>query len=137
MKTIIIDTNALISFVTDRNPKQQAVVSEIFQQAARLKALILCHQHVLTEFVFVLEKIYRVPKIKINRMVRDMIAMPGIQVVHEIAFSVLLKQWPEFFSDFEDAIIASLWKQQKDAFVITFDRKFAAELNVVGANVIH
>ncbi|MCI5210277.1 MAG: type II toxin-antitoxin system VapC family toxin, partial [Candidatus Electrothrix sp. ATG2] len=54
MKKILIDTNCLMSFVTDRNPTQQEKAYTLFQKAARLEMLILCHQHVLSEFVFVL-----------------------------------------------------------------------------------
>mgnify|MGYP001142137897 CR=1 FL=1 len=39
MKTYIIDTNALLSFVTDRNPKQQEKISLLFEQAGVLQPL--------------------------------------------------------------------------------------------------
>ena len=137
MKTYIIDTNALISFVTDRNLQQQAIISEIFEASAQLKALILCHQIVLTEFVYVMDKVYRIPKIRINHMIGDMIAMPGVRVVHEIDFKSLLKVWPETFSDFADAIIASVSKGCKGRIVVTFDQKFSKALRSIGANAIH
>jgi hypothetical protein len=57
VKKYIIDTNALISFVTDRNLNQQQIMKSIFETASSLKGLIICHSHVLTEFVYVMEKI--------------------------------------------------------------------------------
>lgn len=42
MKKYIIDTNALLSFVTDRNAAQQRRIAEIFEGAARLKWLVVC-----------------------------------------------------------------------------------------------
>jgi predicted nucleic acid-binding protein len=48
VKKYIIDTNALISFVTDRNAAQQQKIAPLFESAANLKALVLCHQYVLT-----------------------------------------------------------------------------------------
>jgi predicted nucleic-acid-binding protein len=60
MKKIIIDTNILLSFITDRDLTQQKMASGIFNDASQLKYLILCPQNVLTEFVFVLDKIYGV-----------------------------------------------------------------------------
>ena len=54
--TIVIDTNALISFVTDRNKSRQDKIAELFENAAGLRMSILCPQNVLTEFVYVLEK---------------------------------------------------------------------------------
>ena len=136
MKTYLIDTNALISFVTDRNMQQQAIISEIFEASAQLKALILCHQIVLTEFVYVMDKIYRIPKTRINQMIGDMIVMPGVRVVHEIDFKSLLKLWPESFSDFADAIIASVSKGYKGGIVVTFDQKFSNALMSIGAKVM-
>lgn len=46
MKKYIIDTNALISFVTDRNPEQQQKITPLFESAANMKARIICHQSV-------------------------------------------------------------------------------------------
>jgi len=37
MKKVVIDTNALIPFVTDRNPAQQENITAVFEDAARLK----------------------------------------------------------------------------------------------------
>jgi predicted nucleic acid-binding protein len=37
LKNIIIDTNSLISFVTDRNPAQQDKIADLFDSAAQLK----------------------------------------------------------------------------------------------------
>ena len=50
MKTYIIDTNALISFITDRNIAQQEIIAGIFTNTTRLKEIVLCPQNVLTEY---------------------------------------------------------------------------------------
>jgi predicted nucleic acid-binding protein len=132
MKKVVIDTNALISFVTDRNPAQQEKISAVFEDAARLKVAILCPQNVLTEFVYVLEKTYRHPKPQIREMIGDFIALPGLRLIHDIDLESLLKLWPEQISDFGDAIVAVVCKTEKDATVATFDRKFARSLHAAG-----
>jgi predicted nucleic acid-binding protein len=68
VRKYVIDTNALISFVTDRNPKQQQRMKELFESASLLKGLILCHSHVLTEFIYVMDRVYRVSKDRIKEM---------------------------------------------------------------------
>ena len=93
MKRYVIDTNALISFVTDRNPEQQQKVASLFESAAHLKVAILCHQHVLNEFIYVMDRVYGVAKDEINRMIGDLIAMPGIEVVHDFDFKTVLSCW--------------------------------------------
>jgi len=83
VRRYVIDTNALISFVTDRNLEQQQKIAPLFESAAHMKAVIFCHQHVLTEFIYVLDRIYQVPKDEIGRMIKDLIEMPGIEVIQK------------------------------------------------------
>lgn len=134
MKRYVIDTNALISFVTDRNLEQQQKIAPLFESAAQMKAVILCHQHVLTEFIYVLDRIYQVPKEEIARMIKDLIKMPGIEVIQEVDFETILSWWPDPIPDFGDAIIAAAGKARSRAMVVTFDRKFATKLKALGIN---
>jgi predicted nucleic-acid-binding protein len=134
VRKYIIDTNALISFVTDRNPNQQQKIAPLFESAANLRVLILCHQYVLTEFIYVMDRVYHVPKDEIGRMIADFVEMPGIEIVHEIDFKTVLSYWPDPIADFGDAVIASMGRQRRAAIVI-FDRKFATDLKSLGLNV--
>ena len=134
MKRYLIDTNALISFVTDRNPEQQRIVAGLFESAQHLKATILCHQHVLTEFIYVMDRIYHVPKDQISRMVSDLMEMPGIETVQEIDLKASLSFWPDPIQDFDDAVIAASSMNQKGCAIVTFDRRFTANLKSIGLN---
>jgi predicted nucleic acid-binding protein len=136
MKKRVIDTNALISFVTDRNPGQQEKIAAIFEDAARLKVTILCPQNVLTEFVYVLEKIYSHPKSRICSMIADFVALPGVHIIHPVDFGQLLKLWPEKIPDFGDAIVATVCRAEKNAKIVTFDAKFARALQTIGVNPV-
>ena len=135
MKKYLIDTNALISYVTDRNPAQQDAVAPLFTDASRLKCSLICHQFVLAEFVFVMEKVYGTPKGTINAMLRDFIAMPGVVVYQETDFSVLLSLWPSRITDFGDALVAVAGKAIKGAAIVTFDGKFKSALTQLGLEV--
>jgi len=136
VKKYIIDTNALISFVTDRNLTQQDIVAPIFEAASRMKCTIVCHQFALTEFVFVMDKVYGTPKTKINEMVRDFIAMPGVELHQHTDFSALLSLWPTSVTDFGDALIAATAKGIKGAIVVTFDEKFKSSLKKLGQEYV-
>lgn len=135
MKRYVIDTNAIISFVTDRNLAQQEVVAPLFAAASRLKCALVCHQFVLTEFIFVMDKVYGTPKETINAMVRDFIAMPGVEMRHETDFNKVLSLWPEKIADFGDAIVASVGKAIKGAVIVTFDARFKSALKSQGLAV--
>lgn len=132
MKRYVIDTNALISFVTDRNLAQQETVAPLFEGAFRSKNILVCHPHVLTEFIFVMDKVYKTPKEQINAQVRDFIAMPGVELHHETDFSTVLSLWPERVSDLGDALVASVGMAIKGSIVVTFDAKFRAALGTLG-----
>jgi len=122
----IIDTNALISFVTDRDPAQQERIAALFSDAAELRSRILCPQNVLTEFVYVMEKVYQI----------DPADLPGITIVHDVNLRMLLSYWPEDFADYGDAIVASVCRDHKGSSVATFDRKFKAKLEERGLSTI-
>ena len=132
MKKYVIDTNALISFVTDRNPEQQSIVGSILERASRLKGVVLCHTHVLTEFVYVLEKVYGVPPAEIKDMIKDFIALPGVKIIQEIDFREIFAYWPEVIGDFGDALVASLVKARKGSVLLTFDQKFLVQIKKAG-----
>ena len=124
MKTYIIDTNALISFITDRDTDQQEIIATIFKSAANLKKTVFCPQNVLTEFIYVMEKVYGIPKMTIHTMIRDFISMPGIKIIHDIDLNILFSYWPEHIPDFGDAVVAGVCKANKGSVVATFDKKF-------------
>lgn len=128
MTDVVIDTNALISFVTDRNAAQQEVVAEILDAASRLKCSITCPQHVLTEFVFVMDRVYGVPKPAIAAMVTEFVALPGVTVRHELDLPNLFSLWPNTMADFGDAIVATVCTSIKGAAVLTFDERFQKAL---------
>jgi len=124
VKKCIIDTNALISFVTDRNPVQQDKIARLLDDAVQLKLRVLCLQNVLTEFIYVMDSVYGIPKTEIRDIVNDFIKLPGIEIVHRINLKTLFAFWPERVPDYGDAIIATLCKDTTGSSVATFDRKF-------------
>ncbi len=132
MKKYVIDTNALISFVTDRNLKQQQVMKSVFETASQLKGIVLCHSHVLTEFVYVMERIYQVPPEEIKEMVMDFMILPGVRVVQEIIIKTVFDYWPKVISDFGDALVAALCKAQKGSVLLTFDQKLVSQIKTLG-----
>lgn len=135
MNNYIIDTNAMISFVTDRNPAQQGKIAELLDRAAQLKIRVLCPQNVLTEFVYVMDSVYRIGKAEIRDMVRDFIQLPGVEIVHQLSLKTLFAFWPEKIPDYGDAIIAALCKDTKGSSIATFDRKLRAKLKRLGLTV--
>ncbi len=135
MKKVIIDTNTLISFVTDRDINQQKKSGKLFEDASRLKLIVLCHQNVLTEFVYMMEKIYKTKKDKIKDIISDFIMMPGIELVHDIEIKKVLQLWPAEIPDYCDALLATLSKLNKNSSIATFDGKFQNALKKLSLSI--
>ena len=135
MKIFIIDTNALISFITDRNPAQQDKIAKVLDLAARLKVRVLCAQNVLTEFVYVMDTVYGTPKAAIRDIIKAFANLPGVEIVHQLSLKTLFTFWPEKVPDYGDAIIAALCQDTRGSSVATFDRKFKTKLVRLGLAV--
>jgi predicted nucleic acid-binding protein len=131
MKKIIIDTNCLISFVTDRDVDQQKKTAALFNKTKQLKRKIICHQHVISEFVYVLTSIYSLKSDNIQQMVADLIAMPGVTYSSDVDMHILLSLWPENIPDYGDAVLATYCKKTKGTCIATFDKKFLNALHKI------
>lgn len=135
MRRFVIDANALVSFLTDRDLKQQEAVSRYFEEAASARIQLYCPALVVAEFVYVLERVYRVARSRVATIVSDLIAMPGVFVVGEGDLRELLDLWPSALPDFGDAAVAAVCRSTRGSSVLTFDRKFTTALKRAGIPV--
>jgi predicted nucleic acid-binding protein len=122
MKRIVLDTNVVLSFLIDRDPQQQADASRLFDDAAAGIHTLILHQAVITEMVYVLRNLYSVDTTTIAKTLTDLLNLPGIIPVDEIAWSLLLELWPESVPDFTDAMLAAVTAQRRYESVATFDQ---------------
>ena len=129
-KQIVVDTNVLVSFLTDRDPRQQEQAAALFRGAAAGAHVLILHQIALSEMVYVLLNLYGVSPVETARILEDLLAAPGIQPVHEISWPLLLDLWPEKIPSFPDAAIAAVARAYDE--VATFDRPLAKRLKRQG-----
>lgn len=123
MKRIVIDTNFLISFVTDRNGEQQEQAALLFDAARRSHLLILCHQSVVTEFVYVLNRVYKVEPTDINAMLHDLVSTPGVEMINDLDHLKILDIWPTTCADYGDAVLIAYCRPRREVTLATFDQK--------------
>jgi len=133
MNLILIDTNCLLSFVTDRNPRQANQVRELFLDADQQRSNLFICGNVLTEFVYVLTRLYEVPGGKAAKMSMDLLNSPGINFIPGYYPDELWKLWPTKVRDIGDAIVAATAKIE-NMKIATFDQKFrnACKKNAIG-----
>jgi predicted nucleic-acid-binding protein len=90
----VVDTNCLISYLTDRNQVQQEIISEYFQAAADLHARLLIPCTVLMEMVDVFVKVYNRGKKEVADIVDALDQTPGITTGCCPGLSAILSVWP-------------------------------------------
>jgi predicted nucleic-acid-binding protein len=127
MKKYIIDTNCLISYVTDRDERQRASVSLYFDSALKSQCTLVVLTSVITEFVYVLSRVYQADPLTVCDMTRTILHTPGIEIDTAVDFESVISLWPEKIRDFGDAILASR-AREINIPILTLDRSFIAQL---------
>jgi predicted nucleic acid-binding protein len=132
MRQVLVDTNVLLSFLTDRNLEQQERAAELFQKAGGGEHVLLVPQVALTEMVYVLLNLYRVSAADVAATLGDLLDMPGVLAVDEVSWPEVLDLWPATVADFGDAVLAAVARQQSPEAVATFDGPFTKRLRRLG-----
>ena len=127
----IVDTNILLTFVTDRDPPRREIVSRVFQGAASLREELWVISNVVTEFVHVLTTVYGVEAATVRSMVVDLLDTPGVLYHHGYYPGLVFRIWPAEVRDFGDAVVAAA-ASTLDLPVYTADNAFGAELSRIG-----
>jgi predicted nucleic-acid-binding protein len=127
MEQVLIDTNAVLSLLTDRNDQQKNSVIQLTESSLKGEIEIILHQHVLSETIFTLFNVYQVSKKIIVEIVTDLLGHPGARLENELHWHEVFELWPDVLPDIGDAIIASAARKGGYS-VFTFDKKLGKKL---------
>jgi len=130
MKTILLDTNGLISFVTNRNPDQNRVIFELLSNEDFRINII---SNVISEFVYVMDKVYKIKTGDIAKMVADLLQMPNVNFFEGYFPEMIFKIWPLKISDFGDSVLAAAALVSKIP-IYTFDIIFSTQLKKLNSS---
>jgi len=134
MNRVLLDANVVISFLLERNRKQQADAAGLFENAAAGRIGVVFHQHALAETVYVLLNVYGRPPDEVAGIVSDLLSMPGIERQDALNERVLFELWPHSVRDFGDAVLAAVALEARLG-VATFDRRLSNALRRLGAGL--
>ena len=135
MIKVIVDTNVLLSFLTDRDERQQGLAAEMLESAARGEHELILHQLVLTEMIYVLQNLYDLDSSSVAIILRDLLAMPGVQTLEELDWGLVLELWPQQIRDFADAGLAAVLRSRGYDSLATFDLGFSRAIRKQGLSL--
>jgi predicted nucleic acid-binding protein len=132
VERVLIDTNVLVSFLTDRNLEQQHKAAELFESGAGRTVELLLHQAVVFELAYVLLNRYGRPPSEVRRILEGLFCLPGVVHVEELPWPRVLRLWPGTFADLADAALAAVCAALNADAIATFDRKFIRRIEDTG-----
>lgn len=136
MTRILVDTNVLVSFLTDRDVEQQARAAQLLEAAAGRELELVLHQQVLSELVCVLANLYGRPCHEVSDTLRELIALPGIVVMSDLPWGLVLELWPVQLPDFADAALVAACRVGDHDAIATFDHAFRRRLPALGIQTL-
>jgi predicted nucleic acid-binding protein len=125
---VVVDANALVSYLTGRHEKQHDAASALLQEAEDGNLIAVLPQFVVFEVTYVVQSLYGVAGDRLASMVRDLVSFPGVQIIDNCSWKRVLEVWPEPLSGLADAAIVAVATSNRYDAVATFDRKLANRL---------
>ena len=135
MSKVVVDTNILLSFLADRDERQQCFAAELLESAARGDHVLILHQVVLSEMVYVLQNVYDLDSPSVAIILQDLLAMPGIQALDELDWGLVLELWPQQVGDFTDAGLTAVLRSGDYDSLATFDLSFSRAVRKQGLSL--
>jgi len=128
VRHVIVDANVFLSFIVHRNEKQREAAKALLAKAEDGALVAILPQFVVFEVAYVLQSAYDLQGEQLATLIRDLIALPGVQITDEYPWRRVFEVWPRRLPSLADAsIVAAAMANGYDA-VATFDRKLASRL---------
>jgi len=132
MQRVVVDANVFLSFMVHRNDRQREAAKALFAKAEDGELGAILPQFVVFEIVYVLQSAYDIRDEQLPTLTRDLVALPGVQLVDECPWRRVFELWPRPFPSLADAAIVAIASANRYDAVATFDRKLANQLKRFG-----
>ncbi len=119
----IIDTSILLRFLTSNSVEKKEKFKKLIKDATAEKSILLVPLMVVIELVYVLEKIYKLPKGEVREKVESLETLPVVEIESEDMVLEALRLYAEENLKFGDAMILAKSRVSGIKHVYTFDKK--------------
>ena len=120
---LLIDANAILRYMLNDNLDMALKVRDLIE-----KSRVFVRYEVLAEVVYVLNKIYLLPRNEIAESVKIFLASPNVETESEEVISIAFETYGNINIDFVDCILYA-FKSAYSYDVFTFDKKLNSMMN--------
>jgi predicted nucleic-acid-binding protein len=120
-----LDTNVVVRYLAQDDPKQSATASRLFERVLSpdnpgfLPAIVLC------ELAWVLAECYGADRARIRQAIEGLLGAKQVAVEAPDLVRKALRAWGESGADFADALIGEIAAANSADKTVTFDRAAA------------
>lgn len=122
MKSVVIDTNALLRLILNDIPQQKKMTEELLKKAMSNEIKVCVAQTVIFEIDFILKKYYEFKKETVIEYLKSLVTTPYLEVESSEIFRMTLSFYEKEEISFVDCFLLSKAKIEK-ADLFTFDKK--------------
>jgi len=131
-RQIVVDANVFVSFLVDRNEKQRSMAKALLERAADGEIVAVVTQFAVFEVSYVLQSFYGSPATEVATLLREMIALPGVNVIDDCPWKKVFDYWPERLSGMADAATVAVAIANGYDAVATFDQRMLKRMQSLG-----
>jgi len=131
MKTVFVDTNIFIRYLTNDDPAKADKIELLLNKAAEGKILLITAEMVLAEVVWVLESFYGLKNSAIGPMIKAILATPGLDVINGSLVEKAIDHHLTHNIDFIDGYIAAVMERKKIDEIFSYDKKHLSRIQEI------
>ncbi|MEI6071689.1 MAG: type II toxin-antitoxin system VapC family toxin [Verrucomicrobiae bacterium] len=133
VKTLAVDTNVIVRFLTGDDPSQSPAATRLFRAAASGRVKLLLPTPIVQETVYVLETFYEGTPETIAPKLLSLLNLPGITCPDSRWVQDALHWYRSKNADFGDALLCA-YAQKEGCGVATFDKGLVKKFPEIRAN---
>ena len=130
MKSVFLDTNVFIRYLTNDIPDQVDKVEQLFDLAEKGEIKLITGPPVFFEIAWTLKSFYKMNRSSIYECLTSIIGIPGLVIIDLEILEEALESYRLVNTDFSDAYIATSAKKMEVDCIGTFNKKHFEDLNV-------
>ena len=119
---LLIDANAILRYILCDNADMAEQVDELLKNE-----LVTVKNEVLAEVVYVLDKVYKLPRAEISAVIVQFLDLENVQIKDKTVMLNALETYSQSKLDFIDTLLYA-YHLLKGASVFTFDKKLISKM---------